>query len=131
MSLRFLPVRKLRTSVQEAYAARDAAVSKADNLEKEMMGLRLDVASLRDEAIASSISMERMLSEERRASSRVQPQPNELDAEQKTSKFRVCLDTAWEGKMDAESDDGSCSVSDGDLGSSSRAWWSTPWSTSN
>lgn len=118
-------------SVQEAYAARDAAVLKADSVEREVMGLRLDVASLRDQAIASSISMERMLSEERRASPRVQPQANELDAEQKMPKFRVCLDTAWEGKMEAESDAGSCSASDGDLGLSYRAWWSTPWGTSN
>ncbi|KAJ9096863.1 hypothetical protein QFC20_006331 [Naganishia adeliensis] len=81
-------LRKLRMSVQEAYAARDAAVLKADSVEREVMGLRLDVASLRDQAIASSISMERMLSEERRASPRVQPQATELDAEQKMPKFR-------------------------------------------
>lgn len=129
-----LVVRKLRLSVQEAYAARDAAVLRADNLEREIMGLRLDVASLRDEAIASSISMERMLSAERRSNSRVQPHPSELDVEQKTSKFRVCLDTAWDGKIDAESDAGSCSASDGDLGLSSPAWYSTSnisWSTPN
>lgn len=94
-----------------------------------MMGLRLDVASLRDEAIYSSISLERMLSEERKLHARATPQAGELSAEQKVSKFRVCLDTAWERKMDAESDAGSGSASDGDLGSS-RAWESTSWSTS-
>lgn len=81
-----LTVRKLRVSVQEAYASRDVAISKATSLERELAQLRSEMASMRDSSVAHGRAMERKLSEERRA--KAQTQSEELDAEQK-SKFRV------------------------------------------
>lgn len=97
-------MRKLRTSVQDAYTKRDVAIARANDLERELMHLRDQMARAQEMPVASSkVGKRRYSDEERETKDRERIHTEAMDVELKMSKFRVSyLDTKSEerGKAD-------------------------------
>jgi hypothetical protein len=78
--------------VQDAYSKRDIAIARANDLARELAYLREQMASAQDMSPTASKVRERRLSDaERNARERARSQVPDMNAELKTSKFRVSI----------------------------------------